>query len=312
MSSSNRFVSSSRGNRSILRNSRPKASAEPQLEKHQLIMLKQKLNAFVKSNDLGQLFGKEDIYLKANMEGYEEYDEKLELHQTLKELKTKHDIIFENCQKKEKEITQMKVQIRNITANETKLKIEEDEVESQLKKVRGELQSIEQKLAEAHSAKQSYQHVLKRMKKDELIHQKNSYSVEKKLKLGKVRLIRNKEHLIASKREEEETKHALKLAQKKIKEEQVSKEFDLKRIRNIVMKKKFLEKKHSERVRKQKEVAENAANESKDANEKKWRRLMMAHKFFAFFLKKKMDRELNRFKTVEKAFRSIKSSTVKY
>lgn len=35
----------------------------------------------------------------------------------------------------------------------------------------------------------------------------------------------------------------------------------------------------------------------------------MVHKFLAFFLKKKMDREMKRFKTVEEAFRTIKSST---
>lgn len=36
----------------------------------------------------------------------------------------------------------------------------------------------------------------------------------------------------------------------------------------------------------------------------------MVNKFFGFFLKKKMDRELKRFSTVETAFRSIKATTV--
>jgi hypothetical protein len=36
----------------------------------------------------------------------------------------------------------------------------------------------------------------------------------------------------------------------------------------------------------------------------------MVHKFMAFFLKNKMDAELERFAVVESAFKRIKSSTV--
>ena len=74
-----------------------------------------------------------------------------------------------------------------------------------------ELEEIEQKLAEAMATKKSYEYMLKRMKKDELIHQKNSFNVEKSLKLGKVRLSRNKEALIHSRREDQETKNALRM-----------------------------------------------------------------------------------------------------
>ena len=99
------------------------------------------------------------------------------------------------------------------------------------------------------------------------------------------------------------------MVQSAIQDEAGQRELDLRKMKNVILKRKFLEKKRSERIQRQKEVAENAATESKDVNEKKWRKLLMVHKFFAFFLKKKMDRELKRFKTVEEAFRTIKSST---
>lgn len=80
-------------------------------------------------------------------------------------------------------------------------------------------------------------------------------------------------------------------------------------MKKTIHKRRLLEKKRVDRLKRQKEVAENAATESKDLNEKKWRRLLMVHKFLAFFLKRKMDRELKRFEVVEDAFKQIKSNT---
>ena len=81
------------------------------------------------------------------------------------------------------------------------------------------------------------------------------------------------------------------------------------RLREIFRKRKDLEVKRQARLEKQREVAENAVTQNKDLNEQKWRRLLLVHKFLAFFLKKKMDRELSRFSTVEEAYKRIKSST---
>jgi len=212
----------------------------------------------------------------------------------------------------------MQIQIDKIKTGDSMLKKEEEELNAKLSQTEQNLEEVETKLAEAYATKKSYEHMLDRMKKDELIYQKNSSNVERNLRMGKVRLNRNVENLIKSKREDEETKHALNMVNSAIQYESHKRELDLKRMKNVVMKRKFLERKRAERLQRQKEVAENAATESKDVNEvlyssnrkKKWRRLLMVHKFLAFFLKKKMDRELRRFKVVEEAFRKIKSTTV--
>lgn len=101
------------------------------------------------------------------------------------------------------------------------------------------------------------------------------------------------------------------MVQSKIEEESVVREKNMLEMKKTIHKRRLLEKKRIERLKRQKEVAENAATESKDLNEKKWRRLLMVHKFLAFFLKRKMERELYRFAVVEDAFKQIKSNTVK-
>lgn len=63
----------------------------------QLKNLKFKLANFKKMNKLSHLFGKEEMYMNKDVKDFDESEEEKELHVTLKELKTKHDIIFENC-----------------------------------------------------------------------------------------------------------------------------------------------------------------------------------------------------------------------
>jgi septal ring factor EnvC (AmiA/AmiB activator) len=53
------------------------------------------------------------------------FDEKKELHETLKDLKTKHDSLKEQCVKKEKQIVRMQDMIKTIKTEDETLKKEE-------------------------------------------------------------------------------------------------------------------------------------------------------------------------------------------
>ena len=46
-------------------------------------------------------------------------------------------------------------------------------------------------------------------------------------------------------------------------------------------------------------IAEEAAADILDSNEKKWRKLLLVHKFLNVFLKKKMEREMKNFEKIE-------------
>lgn len=207
------------------------------------------------------------MYLDQKFKEIQVFDEKKELHETLKDLKTKHDILKEQCMKKEREIQRMQDQIKYIKTEDQELKREETDLEDQVEKSRNALKDIEIRLEQAHAKKRTYEHILDRMKKDELKHKINSNSVERDLRLGKKKLSRNIENLIISKREDKETRHALSLVQKRIEEESDQRERNLKEMKKTIKKRKVLEKKRLARIKRQKEVAENAATESKDLNE---------------------------------------------
>jgi len=64
-----------------------------------------------------------------------------------------------------------------------------------------------------------------------------------------------------------------------------------------------------ERVKRQQDIADAAANENKDSDELKIRENFMAQKLWAVFLKKKMEKEMYNSSEVEDAFQTIRAAT---
>jgi hypothetical protein len=64
-----------------------------------------------------------------------------------------------------------------------------------------------------------------------------------------------------------------------------------------------------DRVRRQQEIAESAANENKDSNELKMQENYMIQKLWSSYLKKKMEKEMKRTGEIEDAFQKIKAGT---
>ena len=67
--------------------------------------------------------------------------------------------------------------------------------------------------------------------------------------------------------------------------------------------------KRMDRVRRQSEIAEAAANENKDTNEIKLRENFTVQKMWSMFYKKKMTNEMKKSSRVEEAFQSIRTTT---
>ena len=66
-----------------------------------------------------------------------------------------------------------------------------------------------------------------------------------------------------------------------------------------------------ERIKRQHEIAEAAANENKDSSEISMREGMLINKLWNGFLKRKMEREMQRAGDIEDAFQRIKAATVR-
>ncbi len=64
-----------------------------------------------------------------------------------------------------------------------------------------------------------------------------------------------------------------------------------------------------DRVRRQQEIAESAANENKDSNELKMQENFMVQRLWSSYLKRKMEKEMKRTYDIEDAFQKIKAAT---
>ena len=63
------------------------------------------------------------------------------------------------------------------------------------------------------------------------------------------------------------------------------------------------------RVKRQQEIAEKAANESNDQNEKIMREQFVVHKVWSQFLSRRMEKEMQKYHQIEMAFSKIKGCT---
>lgn len=279
------------------------------MSRKQEALLKNRLKNLVNKNKLDDAFGKDEITMQKKFEALGEFDEKKELHETLKDLRSKYDSMVEECNKKEMKLKKIQDEIASIQLQKDKILKEEKQCEDNLQLADSNLKQVQVRLQEVSATKRTYEFMLDRVKRDHLINQKNSVSVDRKIEKDESAIEKNRELLIKRKREESETKHAINVINQRIKSQKDQREEELDRLKEIFNKRKEMEMKRQNRIEKQKEVAENAITQNKDLNEQKWRRLLLVHKFFAFFLKKKMDRELKRFSTVEDAYRRIKATT---
>lgn len=67
--------------------------------------------------------------------------------------------------------------------------------------------------------------------------------------------------------------------------------------------------KREEREKHLREIAESAASENKDANEKKMRQNFQLHKMWNSFMRKKMEKEMKESAEIDDAFKRIKTAT---
>lgn len=155
------------------------------------------------------MLGNEDLILRKKFEALGDFDEKQELHETLKDLRAKYDSMVEECTKKERRLKRIQDEISSIQLQKEKILKEEQECEQNLKAADHNLKDVQLKLQEVTTTKRTYEYMLDRVKRDHLINQKNSVSVDRKIEKDEVMIEKNRELLIKRKREEAETRHAI-------------------------------------------------------------------------------------------------------
>jgi len=155
---------SDRGNRSF-------RTTGDNMTAKQEAFLKNKLKTLVSKNNLDSSFGPEDIQLKQRLASLGNFDEQRELHETLKELRSKYDSMVEECVKKERRLKNIQDEIASINVQKEKISKEEVECEQNLENAETNLKTVQEKLKQVTNTKKTYEYMLERVKRDHLIRQ---------------------------------------------------------------------------------------------------------------------------------------------
>ena len=165
-----------------------------------------------------------------------------------------------------------------------------------------DLDEVTEEHLEQQLFQNTYQHMLKRMKKDlialQLVSNDLTESLHSKEQIYKEEYNKQriaKEHKLQSKYRLDNLMENIEHEQKKRQERIIS-------LTTSIKNKEEALQKRMDRVKRQSEIAEAAANENKDMNEIELRANFMVQKLWCSFLKKKMEKEMNKFHNLEEAF----------
>ncbi|KAL4499805.1 hypothetical protein ABPG72_015154 [Tetrahymena utriculariae] len=274
----------------------------------QVFVALRSLDKYYKTNDIHDILGHEKDYYPQLSESHKKNQAK-EVDGNLNSLKKSFNILRNKSDKREKEIQQMRSDIDKMKMQEKTLFIRTDGAGDVYSELEQEFESTKSLQEEAEMNKKTYEHMLDRMKNDIIAYKLKAHSTEDTLELGESVLTNAvlKQQQIVQK--EGKAHQALEHVLKAKEEENKDREAYLENFKKQLMEQTELEKQRDERIKRQQEIAEIAANDIRDLNLKKWRKLQLVHQFLSTFLKKKMESEMKKYQGIEQAFQKIKAST---
>ena len=147
-----------------------------------------------------------------------------------------------------------------------------------------------------------YQHMIERIKKDLIALQIKANEMHESHKQKEVIMQEESDKSRKSKEHRLQAKEKLQQLMDFIDKEQRHREERIESLNKSIKNKEEALQRRMDRVARQQEIAEAAANENKDSNELKMLESFMVQKMWSQFMKRKMDREMKRTYEIEDAF----------
>lgn len=145
-------------------------------------------------------------------------------------------------------------------------------------------------------------HMLHRMKADLIASQLRSQDLKESVKSKHDIMVEESEKFRKSKQDKIQAKMKLENIMMDLSQEQKERNERINSLQKSIKNKEEALKRKVDRVKRQQEIAEMAANENKDQNEIQMQEKFLVQRLFSAFLKKKMEKEMNKHYFVEDAF----------
>ncbi|KRX00068.1 hypothetical protein PPERSA_07265 [Pseudocohnilembus persalinus] len=266
------------------------------------------IEKYCKTSDIRDILGPNKSVTGSSVDG-QVYDLQGEISGNLKMLRKQYDVFRNKVFQKEKDIQKMRHEIEIIKMQQNGFNGNNNFNEQKLQELQEQQEKTQDLLKDAKMNKKTYEYMIERMKNDLISFKLRVHQTQDELDKGKVVLESAKERFQKQKQRYQKIEQAHReiSVQKEI--ESQTRERNVEKFIKEALEKQEVEKQKEERVIRQIEIAEMAANDIRDSNLKKWRKLLLVHQFVSTFMKLKMEREMNQYSKVEKAFQKIKAST---
>ena len=158
-------------------------------------------------------------------------------------------------------------------------------------------------------SRRTYLHMLERMKRDFIACKIKTTDMETSLRNKRQVLDIEESKARTTKESKLQSKTIFDNLMKNIEKEQRDRQERILELQRCIANKEESVKRRIERQKKNQEIAETAANESKDSTELKMRNYLYINKLWNNFMKRKMHKEMESSRSIDEAFKQIKTHT---
>lgn len=227
----------------------------------------------------------------------------------MRKLRHKYDNIHKQVKHKQKELEDLKQALEQAKTDENNIE-NDNYMKDTGKKVSGStLESIKNTHDFQMMLQRTYLHMRQRMQSDLIATQIKANELHESFKMKKGICEEETDKNRKAKQQRLQLQHKLQELMAHIDENHRTREERINSLQKSIRNKEEALRRRVDRVRKQQEIAEQAANENKDSNELKMQENLLAQKLWSAFLKSKMEKEMNRTHDIEEAFQKIRAAT---
>lgn len=246
----------------------------------------------------------------SNFQTHKQDEEEMkEVSFSLAELKRKHDVVKKQVNEKEQNLDMVRKEIQQLEYQEGNAEDVVYELSTRKQQIENAIKVTKKKTDEERMNARVYGHMTERTKKDLIAMEIKKKEMENSLRNKQLMYEEQKEATRKTKEARLQSKTIFDSLIINVGNEQKERKQRIVMLTKSIDNKQENVKRRADRIQRQREIAEAAANENKDADEKKMRENFMLNKLWNAFIRKKMEKEMKESAHIDDAFKKIKTAT---
>lgn len=240
---------------------------------------------------------------------WEDEEEMREISGSLAKIKKKHDVVKKQVIAMEDQLDRVKKEIEQLNNQEKNAENAVYMNSAKVQQLEEAIATTKAKIEEEGMHTHFYGQMVDRIKKDQVASEISKKDLESAIRKKEIILAEENEKQRKMRETQLQSKHVFDNLMQNIGDEQTDRKRRIQNMNRSIRNKEENVLRREAREKHQRDIAESAANENRDANEKQMRNNFMIHKLVNSFMRKKMELEMKNSVEIDDAFKRIKTAT---